>query len=166
MAKSLLVLMLMATQLLAGSGGSLYVCIGHDGSFCGLDSGPESCQCSDHDHQPHDACRDSYCDHTSEFCDEDDHHEVDQAFSPSVFLDSDGCGCTHIPLMLSSDRPARFARTSLTTQSEPLGFVVALLPFWNCASHTDALLANGRRNGPPAASDFALMAISTTIIRC
>lgn len=167
MAKSLLVLMLMATQLLAGSGGSLYVCISHDGSFCGLDSGPESCKCAgDHDHQPSDGCRDSHCHHKSEICDEVDGHENDEAFSPLEFLDRDGCGCTHIPLMLSSDRPIRFVRTSLMTQSEPLGFVVALLPFWNCASPSEALLANCRWNGPPVVCDFTLMAISTIIIRC
>jgi hypothetical protein len=43
MVKSFLILMLMTTQLLAGSRESLYVCIRGDGSFCCLDVGENDC---------------------------------------------------------------------------------------------------------------------------
>ena len=60
--------------------------------------------------------------------------------------------------MLSSGGPADPVCSNLVDESgtEPLGFVVALLPFWYCANRTEALLANGRWNGPPAVFRFCI----------
>jgi len=81
MAKSLLILMLMTTQLLAGSGGSVYLCISNDGSYCCFDTGPESCMCCHEEQEEivHDPCCGG--------CQEDGnqtpcgHHEEEQAIS-------------------------------------------------------------------------------------
>ena len=100
MAKSLLTLVLMATQLLAGSPSALYLCLGDDGSV-GIDFGPDNCgRC---DHSPGDdcaattaVCPDAYCqDHSHA-----DHHGC----SPSPLAVGDdawcdaGCDCIHIQI--------------------------------------------------------------------
>jgi len=64
MAKSLLILLLLTTQLLAGSRGAVYVCLDSDGSICCLDSGPESCACCKVE-EPRCAQSDGECSHHS-----------------------------------------------------------------------------------------------------
>lgn len=176
MTKSLLVLFLMATQLLAGGGGSLYVCISHDGSFCCIDSGPETCECcSNHEAVQHDSCCHARHEHPDVSGDDRCQHDGDQhdggpcaesrmLASPAAPHD-DVCGCTHIPLMMTSVRQSPLARISMPN-GERFECPTALRSFSQCASSIDALLLCGRWNGRPVGYDYALTVIATTVIRC
>jgi hypothetical protein len=168
MAKSLLILMLMTTQLLAGSGGSLYLCVSNDGSYCCIDTGPASCTCC-HDHEkiPDVACcSDPACEDESaaSSC---EHHQ-DEAPQPRQIdlLVGDPCGCTHVPVMISSDQPTTVARSSITAEAERLSLQIAFLSAPCVGIEVAAPAPPLRWSGPPAVADFALTVISTVVIRC
>lgn len=161
MAKSLLILMLVATQLLAGSGGSLYLCISGDGSCCCLDSGPGSCTCC---HEPDDdpqACA-SDCDEVACRC----HDGRETPAAPTVEIANDDCGCIHIPLIVSAEQPTRVVRTATTTDAERLTQLIASPPSLDIG-HTISVASPPASWGrPPAVPQFALTVISTVVIRC
>lgn len=168
MFKSLLMLMLMTTQLLAGSGGSLYLCVSNDGYYCCIDTGPASCTCCHEQEEiPHDiCCSDPACEEESAAsCYE--RHE-DEAPEPQLgLLAADPCGCTHIPVTLSADQPTTVARFSITTESERLALLLAWLPSLHVDDEVVPLTSpHFRRSDPSAGPAFALTVISTVVIRC
>lgn len=166
MAKSLLILMLMTTQLLAGSGGSVYVCISNDGSYCCFDAGPESCMCCQDERE---TVHESRCGG----CEEDGNkapcgrHEEGQPTCPDddILVAGDPCGCTHIPVVMPSDQPTNVARSSNSVDGERLISLIALLPTLAFDHHAVAHLPL-RLADPPAVPNFALTVVSTVVIRC
>jgi hypothetical protein len=165
MAKSLIILMLMTTQLFAGSGESVYLCISNDGSYCCLDAGPETCTCCrNHEEPSEDACCSNAACAGEVAC---GHHD-ETSPCPNYFgrIASDPCGCTHIPVMSSAAKPTTIARTSVRAEAERLALLDACLP--TCFIGVDAatLSPHLRWTGPPAVPDFTLTVISTVVIRC
>ncbi|GIX05064.1 MAG: hypothetical protein KatS3mg114_0933 [Planctomycetaceae bacterium] len=163
MAKSLLILMLAATQLLAGSGGSLYLCISNDGSYCCFDSGPESCTCCIGHDEEHAACVASERDGCACQC-----HDRDgkQQAEPSVAIADDGCGCIHIPLIVSAEQPTTATRPAATLSAERIALSIASLASIPC-SHTSSVSSPPPFwSGPPAVPEYALTIVSTVVIRC
>uniref|UniRef100_A0A7C2NYS7 Secreted protein n=1 Tax=Schlesneria paludicola TaxID=360056 RepID=A0A7C2NYS7_9PLAN len=163
MVKSLLILMLVATQLLSGSSGSVYLCVKSDGTCCCLDSGPVSCNCChDHGELPQ-ALADSGCDNVACHC--HDRDGVRQAEQSAALVD-DGCGCTHIPLIVAVEQPARIVRTALATDVERLAQLVAWLPALHVGDDVPVLWPPTTGSQPTGVPDFALTVISTVVIRC
>ncbi len=165
MAKSLLILMLLTTQILAGSGGSLYLCIKNDGSgFC-FDTDIAACTCCHKEVTKQIACVGCGCE-SAESCRELEEQEACKAKHHGL-LASEPCGCTHIPVMVSGEQATTVARTLVTTESERLTLLLAWLP---SSSIVDQLAESDpprwRWNGPPAIPDFALSVVATTVIRC
>jgi len=157
MAQSLLILMLVTTQLLAGNSGTVYLCVSNDGSYCCIDTGSTSCECC-HDEQEaaHDAC-----------CSDPACGDEAPPFRQQGLLAGDPCGCTHIPVLISADQPATVVRPSNRTESERLALLVAWLPSLFLGSQVGVLTSLPTRwSGPPAAPDFALTVISTVVLRC
>lgn len=164
MAKSLLILMLVATQLLAGSGGSLYLCISGDGSYCCLDSGPGSCTCCHEQDDDPQACA-SDCHEVTCSC--HDRHETPA--EPTVEIAKEGCGCIHIPLIVSAEQPTRVVRTATTTDAERLTQLIASPPSLDIGRAISVASPSASWGGPPAVPQFALIAltvVSTIVIRC
>ena len=166
MARSLLILMLMTTQLLAGSSGSVYLCISNDGSYCCFDTGPDSCTCC-HDEQK-EVVRHTCCGG----CEKDgdhalwSHHEEGQPVClDDIFVAGDPCGCTHIPVVMSSDQPTNVVRSSSSVDGERLISLIAVLPTLVFDHHVTAHPPL-RRADPPELPDFALTVVSTVVIRC
>lgn len=168
MAKSLLILMLMTTQLLAGGGGSVYLCISNDGTCCCIDAGPASCTCC-HEQETiqHDTCcAEPGCEVASESCCEF-HEEGSPSSNHYGVVAVDSCGCTHIPVMVSSDQPTTVTRSSMTTDAERISLLVALPLSLGSGFEISAPSLHFRWNGPPTTvPDFALTVISTVVIRC
>jgi hypothetical protein len=167
MTKSLLILMLMTTQLLAGTCGSLSLCISNDGSYCCIDTGSASCTCCQfHGEILHDACCDEPgCEAVSECCSE--HH--DEEFlnpDPHGIVASDRCGCTHIPLAISSSQVTTVARSTMAEVIERCSRLVAWLPPLASGGETDAPSRHLRWFEPPAVPEFVLIVLSTVVIRC
>lgn len=161
MIRSLLVLLLVATQLLAGSGGSVYLCIGRDGTAC-LDAGPESCTgCHDHDETADSVCAGASC---MPSC---GHHHHEQSSPPAEDqrAAADPCGCTHIPLMVAASQPTTRSRGSIATETER--FCPAIE--WAPSVAVIEAIAPARilpHSGPPEALDFGLIVVATVVSRC
>ncbi|ODA29090.1 hypothetical protein [Planctopirus hydrillae] len=165
MAKSLLILMLMTTQLLAGSGGSVYLCICNDGSCTCFDAGPDLCTCCHDEHK--EGVR-----HCCGGCEKDgdrapcSHHDEEQPVCPDdIFVAGDPCGCTHIPVVMSSDQPTNVVRPSRSVEGERLFSLIALLPML-AFDHYAVAHPPLRWADPPVVPDFALTVVSTVVIRC
>lgn len=163
MVKSLLILALVTTQLLAGSGGSLYLCISNDGSHWCVDSDPASCTCcrQEAETDEHSGC---CCSHVAGSCDGDrDEHRTP---SESPELAGQPCGCTHILISHPQQSPTT-VRASSTTDAERLALLVALLPH---APLHDQFVSDGpdltfRLNSPPIPSQ-SLAILSSVVLRC
>lgn len=176
MVKSFLILMLITTQLLAGSGGSVYLCIRNDGSFCCLDQGPTTCTCCDDQETDFDnphalatekpsgcGCDCGTAESTRE-CDNNDFTEPARELVPLV--SDDPCGCTHI--LLSYDQPsARVARMSDAPDGNQFYQytadldAVSVIDGVNGFRHSPA-----RRFWPPTSPSQALMTLSWVLIQC
>ena len=171
MAKSLCILMLVATQLLAGSRGSVYLCISNDGSFCCFDAGPESCTCCHHEDDstscPDACCNSTYAETKPQACDHhEDHSSSDGHRLPTPKYPSlqtgDHCGCTH--QLVSVKQVASVQRSTVNSEA-----VDALLLYSPVVLHQHTLAEvdpHGIWRGPPPMRDAALVALATVVIRC
>lgn len=157
MTKSLLMLALVTTQLLAGSGGSHYLCLSNDGTFCCVDAGPSSCTCC----LPKMDCAEPIvgCSHAGEpgNC---------QITTHSFSNVSAGipCGCTHIQISAQTT-PFGF-RASTTTDTGRYSQIEALMPY----DFSDPLAGDGpdsvyRRNSAQIPSP-TLHILSNVLLRC
>jgi hypothetical protein len=169
MAKSLLILMLMAAQVLAGTGGSVYLCFGADGAYCCLDAGPESCTCCQDATACHDAAAcpevDAHCSHAA--CDRTTaagsvpDQRLPQPSSPAG-LSAALCECTH--LLLVQSPPVSMRRVEKMSPRECFAGLVS-----NELLRRDAVLAPSPPShwrGPPELRDWALTVLATVVIRC
>jgi hypothetical protein len=103
--KSLLLLLLVVTQVMPWTASPLFLCLGSDGSVC-LDGGPATCTCCrDHEHDEDPCCAENA---------DDVRHEhrlparIDDQGPASI--SHDDCDCAHV--LLSHD--ARFVRRART----------------------------------------------------
>lgn len=167
MAKSLLALVLITTQFLAGNCGSLHLCICNDGSYCCIDAGPAFCTCCQmHGEASHDAgCDDHCCAAVSERCCEHCDHDSTSPDAPDSVA-GDPCGCTHFPLVISASQPTTTPRSTIHDAIERNALHIG----WQqtrAGNEADvAPLLHRQRLGPPVVPDFALTVISTVVIRC
>lgn len=161
MTKTLLILLLITMQLLAGSGASVYLCIGCDGSY-GIETSTESCLCDTDDHADDESCP----------CDCDDRHCEHRETAVHVQLTGDGaskdspCGCTHIPLIVSSSQSHLLGRSVANLDAGRQSFLLAVPPnnsvFSALASRADVRWHVARAD----VLDFSLTVVSTVVIRC
>jgi hypothetical protein len=86
MLKSLLSIVLLATQVLSWNAVPVYLCLGADGSIC-VDFGPASCGCCRLDLPATGGCESEHGRH-------DDHARL----KPLGLADVDPCGCTHVEI--------------------------------------------------------------------
>jgi hypothetical protein len=170
MTRSLLIMMLAMTQLLAGSGGTSYLCINGDGFVCCIDSGLESCTCCHHENRcgdDHDDCCEE--EHSTVSCCECSSPEHDQtcqrADGESVLAATDSCGCTHI--LISVTQPPSTKRSATTAESERLIDLTALPSMVAYGKRSIFLDVIRRRFGdPPLAQSQSLLILATVVIRC
>lgn len=165
MSKSLLILMLMTTQLLAGGGVSGYICISSNGSF-GFHFGSSSCtSCQvacEVDGKSRGDCNAQQSCGTS--CSK---HRIDRFHKVTIGTlgVAKSCDCTHIPVIIESEQPTRVARNLTTADYKQLASLVALLPtIGNCCQPIPQTAFHS--NGTSVASDFSLTVIATVVIRC
>lgn len=164
MARLLLILMLVTTQLLSGSGGSVYLCVRNDGTCCCIDSGPASCTCCDKEDQ-HEGYADGCCVHEAGSCDGRHHDNQMPESDQSPLLAGDPFGCTH--LLISSELPTCVSRISAANDFQRIAQLAALVPSLTIWNEFDASsLANARPDRPPSFHDFILIVVSTVVIRC
>lgn len=165
MPRSLLILMLMTTQLLSWSGGSFYLCIASDGSYR-IDAGPDSCA----------SCR-MTCGTGCNACTEDSpgqhgdfpcgKHGNAGLIQPLIETpaDEESCDCTHIPITVSSDQPTRNAQTSVSVDFERLSSLVAQARSIGLAC-PQAPPSSFHRRDTSIIPAFTLTVVATVIIRC
>ena len=159
--------MLVATQLLAGGGVAVQLCVSGDGSYCCLDGGPGDCDCCREfggDSKKTEAAPAEGC--GSECC---GHHEPvkpRKADPLEAFADA-ACRCTHVPLVLSTDEQA-IATRSHAALSDPSADVLAVwvpttLVYTSSVVSSPPPLRWSQRSTVP---DYAVVVIATTVLRC
>jgi hypothetical protein len=160
MTKTLLILLLMTMQLLAGSGASVYLCIGSDGSY-GIETNTESCLC-DNDDDHDESCP----------CDCDDRHCEHRETAVHIQFTGDGvgkampCGCTHIPLIVSSNQSDLYVR-SVANHDTDRQLLLLAVPSNDSIFGELASCAVERWHVAHAdVPDFSLTVVSTVVIRC
>jgi hypothetical protein len=159
MLKSLLILALITTQILAGLGGSFYLCISDDGSHWCVEADPRTCTCC-HQHDAGGAdCQDG-CAHattTEESRPEGSGHATLASTDPE-------CGCTHI--LIGVEQPSRqVSPASLDSLRQVKAFVLI-----------DSALAQALVIGTRLTTSFAqdarplpsptLIDLSSVMLRC
>ena len=178
MAKSLLILMLVATQLLAGSGVSVQLCVSGDGSFCCLDCGSDTCGCCREPEMPTSDCRESQggenadavpADHGCDAgcCVQHVSESPEEAVLPGDLGDA-VCGCTHVPLILSTDEQAIAIRLDTLDGDGGIDLHADRLPAsfalnWSVVRSPPLQLQRSRQLQIPS---YALAVIATAVIRC
>jgi hypothetical protein len=168
MAKSLLILMLAAAQLVAGSGRSLYLCLSNDGSFCCIDDGPTGCVCChDHDLLERVAPTDHHC-HTFNAREARSDCNCDSLQPPAgERLVADQCGCTHVLLLVAAEQRMAVSRTRTTIDFERVVVPAENFAPWHVAADDRTVLRMFfPAGGSAAALDFTLTVLASTVIRC
>ncbi len=163
MLKLVLVLMLLTTQLLAGAGGSVYLCISNDGSFFCIDRGPSTCNCrgnrSTEDTEEDYGCK-CNC-HAPESCDECNHSREEL-----LTASGDPSGCTHI--LLSRDQAAvTVARTSSSIDVDRIFQLVAdLSGMLRMEGSNDSRHSPHERFRPPTVPSQTMTVLAWVLIQC
>ena len=164
MIKSFLILMLATTQLLAGSGGSVYLCIKNDGSFCCLDAGAETCRCCVEE-LPVVEEKPSGCACCSEPAPPSEEPVQSSSIEPTL-TSIDSCGCTHV-LMAQDQAHAKANRMSARSDVQQFVAMAADLPGLIAIESLYALhTAPGWQYRPPTVESLALTVRSAVQIRC
>lgn len=176
MAKSFLILMLMTTQLLAASGGSVYVCIRNDGTLCCLDRGPSDCDCCEEEKvesatfqkveipEGRGGCG-CGCSNSDLSCELDDSLQPEQ-FSELTAVSDDPCGCTH--LLISHDQGS-VCPANATPVFDASRLIQCL---FEAPAHFNNDVASNLRNAafqqfkPPPISSQAIIVLSWVLIQC
>lgn len=179
MGKWLLALLMTSTQLLVGSGGSVYLCVSRDGSHFCFDSGPDSCTCCRAEatssapasgscgcpSRPGDSGGD--CGSQISCCaDEPDEHEQPAAGCEfGVLIAADLCGCVHFPIVIGSDQLPTIVRAAMRLDGTELVSVVVSPPvFIGYALSACPQFRWDEQLGRRA--DYSLIVISTVVMRC
>lgn len=101
MAKAFLVLMLTASQVLAGTSGPRFLCFKADGSFCCVDNGKAECVCCPKEERKVEVGNKV----ASCGCQHDEEHDSEEPESPAEPTEdtgavvSDNSGCSHVPVV-------------------------------------------------------------------
>jgi len=169
MIRSLLAVALAAAQLLSWSGGTLFVCLDGDGSYCCMDAGPDSCECCHEDDDRGVEPADAVCLASSDTC-RDDHgheHELPCSRDAAGISNGDPCSCTHVLLSLGSP-PAVSRWVSAAADAQRLSS--RLVSVDGTTSFNDdapiPVTTVRTRNGSCSANSFPLAVLSTVVLRC
>lgn len=170
MTKSLLILTLMTTQVLAGMGATFYVCVGDDGSYCCIDAGPASCTCCHNDKEQEPliltiplTAWDGQDGGNSVRGPREQPRPLNR--SADAIFSGDSCNCAHIPVMMSSEQPTTVARSPLSPNVEWRWCLFAMPSELGNDDHADTPHPL-RRDNLPDVLDFVLTVVRTVVMRC
>ena len=167
MIKSFLILMLATTQLLAGSGGSVYLCIKNDGAFCCFDAGAENCRCCDEEipvvEEKPSGC--SCCSEAASPALSTEESAPSSSFELTL-VSNEPCGCTHV--LISQDQAqAKLSRMSARSDLQKFVQMAADLPGLVLLDGLiSSRIASGWQYRPPTIESQALTVRSAVQIRC
>ena len=164
--------MLVATQLLAGSGVSVHLCFSSDGSFCCIDGGAASCSCCKPADEPKKSLENQLPAGNARKCNAgcckvaNNEWHGEEKYPPA--LAEAPCGCTHIPLALASGEQSIASRSG-AAPSERVSHQFSAL--WLPATLLNAAdlsllpprLEMGRQ---PHVPNYTLVVVSIVVIRC
>lgn len=167
MIKSFLILMLATTQLLTGSGGSVYLCIKSDGTFCCLETGAQTGRCCQDempvvDEEPSECacCREA----ASPSLPIEEPAPI-SSFEPTL-ASNDACGCTHV-LIARDPAHAKLTRLSALSDVQQWAAIAVDLPGLIVADRLHELrFKAGGEYRPPAVESQTLILRSAVQIRC
>lgn len=165
MIKSLLVLALVTSQLLAGGGGALYLCISSDGSHWCVETDPASCTCCRQTEVEQDDCSGTCCSRPAGLCDQtDDEHGTRGGESPE--LAGQPCGCTHILISHQPQAPSVFRAPSATDAERLLQQVAPPSQVLRHDRFVSDLADRALRKDPPPIPAQSLTILSSVVLLC
>ncbi len=163
MLKSLLILILASTQLLARDGVSVYLCVSSDWVYS-VHFGSDECPpCGGQ--KPNDEVSGEHPSHGEECASQGcGTNPVDRAAShvssPSVSLDS--CGCTHFPFVVEVAQPRGLYRSSAVSDAHRILALAVAPPSGMIEWQADRRWASLQRNN--RVLDSLLMAVISTVV--
>jgi len=164
MLKALLSLVLVATQILSGSGAMLYLCLSENGFHC-VDFGPNSCTCCHSPAEQDDFAHDGCCSESAVTCDSDrSKHSKSENVAPQI-VPSDSCGCTHIQIT-SQRSTSIFPPTSSTDVERQFQFAAVLPSFRIHDLRIDDRFDPGGIRGSLIIPSQTLIFLSSIVLRC
>lgn len=159
MAKPLLILALVATQLVSWSSPALYLCVCGNGSVC-VDAGPSICTCceeSDEAAGRERACA-CACHGDVQVCESGEFDDPRQVVS-------DVCRCRHIQISL--EQAPTVSVLSVSTVVERLASLMALLPYdLSPVQEVQALFDQRTRIGQSPVPSPLLIALASVVLQC
>jgi len=157
MFRILLNLMLIGTQLHAGSGVLICLCVKSDGSYCCVDVFPGLCNSDQKELRAIESdggsCK---CCHQEEFS---SHSECGNR------VIHDQSGCSRIPVLISCGQPTSVSRHSVSAFMEQVSALIALPLAFGLNAHIVAQPVL-HWSDPPLIANFTLAVVSTVMIRC
>ena len=157
----------------------MQLCFSGDGSYCCMDPGPGDCACCSESERSVDGSEgkpgceradaepsDSGC--HADCCGHREPREPPETDPPENPTDADAaCGCTHMPLVLSTDEQAIATRSDTASHAAEVDLVAVWLPISHVYASSVAFapppLRGIRRSDIP---NYALAVVATTVIRC
>lgn len=158
------ILALIATQLLTGSGGSIYLCIGADGSL-DIHSGLKACtSCKVAEKADHHCCGEHARTHHDSSC-VDHGTQCPTHVAAKAAVTADRCDCVHIPVVVASDQPSRVARTSVILNEHRI-FSLASLPGHGGCDRQSVSRSMPYGIDKSEIANCSLAMVSMVVIRC
>ena len=160
MSKPFVILVLIAMQLLSGSGSSVYLCIGADGSL-DIHSGLNSCKCCKADgNTDRQCCGRDISAHQHSSCAASRKKCTTHVASKATAT----CDCTHIPIARASNQPSGVTRTFVELDRQRVSSLVILPGHVNCDRQ---LVSRSMMYAvDKAVDDFSLAMVTLVVIRC
>lgn len=179
MARVLLGIMLMTSQILTGFWGGSTLCLRSDGTVCCIHEVTNPCNCCDHDHGDDEVpCSDDHGTHFHPVCqiagnDEPEHHDDhereaipdDSLPAASPLAATPPCGCRHLPLLpgsaaASQNSASRTSSSSRQSRSAIPHVHSSLLTRCN-DTVVECMLSQS-----PDCQTVGLTLVSSTVLRC
>ncbi len=175
MARALLGMMLIASQILTGSWGGSTLCLHSDGTVCCIHEVTNPCNCCDHDHGDDEVpCSDEHGVHFHPICqiagnDEPEHHDEslphDAVPEALPLTATPPCGCRHLPLFAETAPTSQRSLSRTVTSPKQSRAAIPQVLSYHFTPSNDAV-AECRRRHPPCCQTLGLTLAASTVIRC
>ncbi len=175
MARALLGMMLIVSQILTGFWGGSTLCLRSDGTVCCIHEVTKPCNCCDHDHGEDEVpCSGDLGTHCHPVCqiagnDEPKHDDAslpnDAVPAALPLTATPPCGCRHLPLIAATAPTSQRSLSRTVTRLKQSHAAIPQVQSFHPTLCNDAV-AECRRRHSPCCQTLGLTLAASTVIRC